>query len=296
MMDRHVPVLLQEVLEGLNIQKGDTIVDATLGGGGYTERFCVLAGDSGTVIGIDQDGQYVQEAQERFKEAACNTYFLAGNFRNIDILLKECGITQVQKVAFDLGLNSMQLAHSGRGFSFQNDEPLLMTMQETPSEKDITAKQIVNNWSEESIANVIYGYGEEQLARRIAKAIIEARKEGEITTTSQLKSIVESAVKRRGKIHPATRVFQALRIAVNDELQALEEGLQKAFTVLSPGGRIAVVSFHSLEDRIVKHFFKQLAQEEKAEVMTKKPIQPTDEEREQNPRSRSSKLRVIKKI
>ena len=209
----------------------------------------------------------------------------------------------VDGIIFDLGLSSDQLENSGRGFSFMKDEPLLMQMKnsgkENPSLEDTTAKEVVNTWEEKSLADIIYGYGEERYSRRIAKAIVEARKSGEIKTTFDLVKIIESAVPavyKRGRLHYATRTFQALRIAVNDELGVLKEGLEKGFNALKKGGRMSVISFHSLEDRITKKFFKELEKEKKAKLINKKPILAGDEELKNNPRSRSAKLRILEKI
>jgi len=294
-MPTHTPVLLQEVLEGLKIHKGDTVVDATLGGSGYAQAFCRAVGAKGTVIGFDADAGAVANAQEVLKDVACSVEFVVGNFRDMEKLLRERNISHVHAVAFDLGFSSMQLEASGRGFSFQHNEPLLMTFKHTPGPTDLTAAQIVNNWSEESIANVLYGYGGERAARKLASAIVTARKEKPIATTHDLVGVIESVLPRRGKIHPATRTFQALRIAVNDELTALSEGLAGALSVVVSGGRIAVVSFHSLEDRIVKQFFRNLAAEGKGTVINKKVITPSREEQKENPRSRSAKLRIFEK-
>ena len=179
------------------------------------------------------------------------------------------------------------------------DEPLLITMKENPSPEDITALDVVNTWEEKNLADIIYGYGEERFARRIARGIVEARKVTEIKTTLDLVKVIERSVPdfyRRGRIHFATKTFQALRIAVNDELRALEEGLGKGFEALRTGGRMAVISFHSLEDRIVKNFYKEKAKEDKAKLINKKPVRPSIEEIKNNPRSRSAKLRILEKI
>ena len=205
----------------------------------------------------------------------------------------------VDAIIFDLGLSSDQLEISGRGFSFTKDEPLLMTMKESPNDEDLTAKEIVNTWEERNLADIIYGYGEERFSRRIAKAIVEARKENEIKTTFELVKIIEGSVPgsyKRGKIHFATRTFQALRIAVNDELGALEEGLAGGLKILKNEGRMGVISFHSLEDRIVKRFFREMKDEGKIKIINKKPIIAGKEELILNKRSRSAKLRIIEKI
>jgi len=294
-MQKHIPVLLQEVREGLHIEKGDTIVDATLGAGGYTHVFCNDVGSNGTVIGIDQDAGAVELVREEFKDSKCNIHLVVGNFRNVAEIVTRKGITEIDGIAFDIGFSSTQLESSGRGFSFQKNEPLLMTFKENPSESDLTAENIVNTWNEESLANVFFGYGQERQSRKIARTIVNARAEKPIKTTMDLVQIIESAVKRRGKIHPATKVFQSLRIAVNDELEALIEGMTGALTLLKPGGRIAVVSFHSLEDKIVKNIFREQQSKGEGTIITKKVIKPKDTEISQNPRARSAKLRVFEK-
>ncbi len=224
--------------------------------------------------------------------------FYQENFRNIDKVLDEAGVSQVDGILFDLGLSSNQIEESGRGFSFKTEEPLLMTMKKNPQSSDITAHEIVNSWSEESLADIIYGYGEDRFARRIAKAIVMARAVRPIDTAGELAEIVASAVPRFGfkKINPATKTFQAIRIAVNDELGALKTALPKAFDRLSRGGRMSVISFHSLEDRIVKRYFKEKGDLGQAKIITKKPITPSPEEIAENPRSRSAKLRILEKI
>jgi len=209
------------------------------------------------------------------------------------------GIANVDRILLDLGISSFQLEVAGRGFSFLKDEPLLMTMKKNPTDEDLTAREIVNTWDEENIADIIYGFGEEKYSRKIAKAIIVARKEKEIETTFDLVKIIDDAVGkyyRRMKIHPSTRTFQALRIATNSELTNLQEVIKKGFDRLSKNGRMAIITFHSLEDRIVKRAFVELKENGLANIITKKPIIPNDEELRINPRSRSAKLRLIEKI
>jgi 16S rRNA (cytosine1402-N4)-methyltransferase len=200
----------------------------------------------------------------------------------------------------DIGISSVQLDDSGRGFTFQKDEPLLMTMEsEVIPDVTLAAKDLINTSSEEALADIIYAYGEEKFARKIAKAIVDRRRITPLLTTFELVSVVESAVPswyKRGKTNPATKTFQALRIAVNDELGALSQGIKESFEILKPGGRLAVISFHSLEDRIVKNMFRDLVKEERGELVSKKPIGPSRKEEISNPRARSAKLRVIQKI
>jgi len=298
----HVSVLLQEVINGLDVQARETVLDATLGGGGHAQLLLQRVGASGTVIAIDADNAALIRSREHLEHTAKHygaTLFLEqSNFRYIHEVLKKIGITEVHKVLFDLGLSSQEIEESGRGFSFKRNEPLLMTFSNELRADELTAQEIVNTWDEENIAIIIKSYGEERYARRIARAIIEVRQHKTIETTFDLVEIIINATPHsyhHMKIHPATRTFQALRMTVNDEVGALKDGLLHAFEALVPDGRIAVISFHSIEDRIVKHFFKQLIVDGKAGQITKKPIIPTVEEIEENPRSRSAKLRIISK-
>lgn len=290
----HISVLLHESIDGLALKEGDTVFEGTVGLGGHSQAICEKIGETGYFIGTDADKESLVLAEERLKQFPCKKLFVCDNFRNIDTVLKKAGVEQVDAILLDIGLSNRQLEIVPRGFSFMRDEPLLMTFS---SDTDgLTAREIVNEWAEESIADIIYGYGEERYSRRIAKGIVEARKKEPIVTSGQLALIVSQSVpKHFSKINPATKTFQALRIAVNDELGALREGISKGFNNLAPGGRMAVISFHSLEDRIVKEFFKQKTQEGVATILTKKPIAPSDSEIKENPKSRSSKLRIISK-
>ena len=295
----HKSVLLQQSILGLDIKAGDVFVDATLGGGGHSEAVCEVAHGNVTIIGVDADQKAIQRSQMRLKKQDCKILFKQSNFRNLDVVLAELGFTQVDKILFDLGLSSQEIQESGRGFTFQKNEPLLMTFNAEPKEEDLTAREIVNTWDEENIETIIKSYGEEKYARRIARMIVESRAEKPIETTFDLVEIIKMATPssyHRMKIHPATRTFQALRMTVNDEVRTLTEGLEKSFASLRVGGRIAVISFHSIEDRVVKHYFKKLAVDGKLILINKKPITPTDEEIAENPRSRSAKLRIIEKI
>lgn len=289
----HVPVLLKEVLDSLAIKKGEIFLDCTAGGGGHCGAICRQLGSSVKIVAIDQD----EDAINRVKEELfpCDGICKVGNFRNLGRILDENGISQPNKILFDLGLNSNQLEESHRGFSFQKDEPLLMTFEKNPLDYRSTAAGIVNSWSQEEIADILWRFGEEKRARKIAEAIVTERKRQPITTSRQLSEIVAKIVPR-GKIHPATKTFQALRIAVNDELNVLLEGLGQSFQRLAPNGRLAVISFHSLEDRIVKNFFRDKGKEKLGKVLTKKPLTPTTEEIAKNGRARSAKLRIIEKI
>ncbi len=296
-MSIHKTVLLHETIQGLNLDQkstlGTVVVDATFGGGGHSALICEKY-PGVHIVALDQD-----KAVGENVVAGCPVHFYNMNFRNLDHALARERLEAVDGVVFDFGLSSDQLENSGRGFSFMKDEPLLMTLKENPSSEDITAYDIVNTWEEKNLADIIYGYGEEKLSRKIAKAIVDARQKREIKTTRDLVNIIEASVGaayKRSKIHCATKTFQALRMAVNDELGAIEEGLQKGFHALKVGGRMSVISFHSLEDRIVKRYFKTLVQEGLAQSIHKKPITPTREELLENKRARSAKLRVIEKI
>lgn len=308
----HTSVLLQEVVDGLAPKEGQTILDATVGGGGHSEALC-KAMKSGTIVCLDEDEDALSRSRARLASKAsgckCTFHFCQKNFRLLDESLRELGISEINHALFDLGMSSFQLEESGRGFSFQKDEPLQMSFKKIPppsgtlfmkgrisEAKILTAADIVNIWDEENIAAILSGYGEEQHAKRIARAIAEERKKGYIKTTGALARLIERIVQRRGRIHPATKTFQALRIAVNDEIGALKEAIPKAFSLLSSQGRIAVISFHSLEDRFVKGFFKELKQNGKGEIITKKPVVPGAEEKNNNPRSRSAKLRIVEKV
>ncbi|MFQ5661912.1 MAG: 16S rRNA (cytosine(1402)-N(4))-methyltransferase RsmH [Candidatus Paceibacteria bacterium] len=301
----HIPVLLKEAVENLALKQGDKVVDATINRGGHAKEFCKLIGENGVLVGIDLDQGALDEVRKILESEKCKIILEQDSFRNLDKVLEKAsprlvglGPKKVNVILFDLGFSSDQMDGSRRGFSFQKNEPLLMTLKDNPKEEDLTAKEIVNNWEEENIADIVYGYGEEKFSRQIAKKIVEIRSERPIETTQDLVGAIEKAVPnwyKHKKIHFATKTFQALRITVNDEIKALKEGLEKAFEVLESGGRMAVISFHSIEDRAVKQFFNKKKQEETGEVITKKPIVPSQDERENNPRSRSAKLRVFKK-
>ncbi|MCK5021707.1 MAG: 16S rRNA (cytosine(1402)-N(4))-methyltransferase RsmH [Candidatus Pacebacteria bacterium] len=291
----HKPVLLNEVINILDIQEKDIVLDGTVGGGGYLNEICKKIGKSGMVIGLDQDISALERVREM--KVNCRRHLVNENFRNLDKVLKELDIKKVDKIVFDLGFSSDQLEDSGRGFSFQKNEPLLMTFKKKPSSDDLIAKEIVNNWDEDNISDIISGYGEERFAKEIAKEIVLARKEKTIESTFELVEIIKKAVPKwyqSKRLHYATKTFQALRITVNDEIGSLKMGLEKAFGLLNEGGIIAIVSFHSLEDRVVKNYFRKLKENKEGLILTKKPIIPSREEIKNNPRSRSAKLRAIK--
>lgn len=329
----HKTVLLQESIEGLDIHPGDIYLDGTLGSGGHAEAVIKTAASGKvTIIGLDRDEDALARAAGRFgisyqpgsepssTDGRAAIILRRANYRDLDTVLDALHIPQVNRILLDIGLSSDQFETSKRGFSFKEREPLLMTFEKNPEpaglsggagdvagadSEILTAKQIVNEWAEETLADVIYGYGEERYARKIAKAIVEARAKEPIRTTHDLVTIIEKATPfwyhkigsgGKSRIHPATRTFQALRIAVNDELNALKDGLKKGFERLAPGGRLAIISFHSLEDRIVKHAFKKYADEGQGKLITKRPITASEAELAENPRARSAKLRIIEKF
>jgi 16S rRNA (cytosine1402-N4)-methyltransferase len=280
----HIPVLASEVLEGLAVQAGGHYLDATVGGGGHSALILAAASDV-KMTALDQDTQALQAAQTKLADYGNRVRFHHTNFAEFDP-----GDQQFDGILADLGVSSAQFDWGDRGFSFRQDAPLDMRMNQ---QQNLTAAEIVNTWDETTLANLIYAYGEERLSRKIARRILERRP---FQTTTELAETIFHSVPRSyryGRIHPATRTFQALRIAVNRELDVLQTFLQKAPLWLKPNGRLAIISFHSLEDRIVKHALKE---SERLQVITKKPIVPTAAEMEQNPRSRSAKLRIAMRV
>lgn len=306
----HVPVLLNECIEGLNIKPDGIYIDGTLGRGGHSLEI-VKRLRSGRLICIDRDSTAIEEASRRLEEYDDKITFVHDNFRDIAGIMDRLGIERADGMLFDLGVSSPQLDDGSRGFSYMTDAPLDMRMDR---ESGITAKDIVNGWGEAELKKVIYGYGEEKYAPRIAGAIVKAREKKKIETTLELVDIIKSAMPGaalREKQHPAKRTFQALRIAVNDELNSVADMLDLAADRLNPGGRLAVISFHSLEDRVVKTAihsrergctcppdfpvcvcgFKQTLRS-----VTRKPITPGQEELKRNPRARSAKLRIAERV
>jgi len=294
----HRSVLLHEVLEALAIREGDTIVDCTLGGGGHACELVRLLGPQGFFIGIDADRRAVERAKNALakEHVAARIELRETNFRKLSNVLNELEIQKIDKVLLDLGWSGYQL-EGERGFSLRVDEPLLMTYGD-PKQAICTAFDVVNSWSEEHIADIIHGFGEERYARRVARAIVAAREKGRIERSMQLADIISQSVPvgyRHGRLHPATRTFQAIRMAVNDEVGALSEALLASREHLAEGGRVAVISFHSIEDRIVKRTFAAWKGEGFGMPVTKKPITASEEEVARNPRSRSAKLRVFER-
>lgn len=293
----HKTVLLNESIDNLNLKEGAVYFDGTLGGAGHTTKVCEDFKGKVRIIATDRDQLAIRNATEKLSKTGCTFDLVLSNYSDIDKVLEQKSVDAVDGILLDLGLSSDQLDVSGRGFTFRNDEPLLMTFGE--EKQKIDAKSIVNNWSEETIADILYGYSDERYARRIAKKIVEERENKSIETTTDLVKIIESAVPvayKKGKIHPATKTFQALRIAVNDEITSLKAGMSKGWKFLKKGGRMAIISFHSVEDREVKNFFRDKVKLKEGKLINKKPITPRDEEIKDNPRSRSAKLRVIEKI
>lgn len=309
--DLHRSVLRDEVVNSLDLRPGQTVVDATLGYGGHTEA--VLEAESTViVIGLDQDSEAISLATRRLETFGDRVTIVKTNFADIKKAISDLGTPKVNAIIADLGVSSMQFDEPERGFSFRFDAPLDMRMDRDSG--DMTAAELLEELSEEEIANIIYQYGEERGSRRIARRIVQSREAGQpVRTTSDLSRLVEKAIGRnpKDKIHPATRTFQALRIAVNHELEILEPFIADAIDILTTEGRLAVITFHSLEDRIVKHTMQKFAGKctcppripkcvcgavKKVEILTRKPIVPSEIEIIENPRARSAKLRVCKKI
>ncbi len=293
---QHITVLQHEAVDALALNPASIVVDATLGAGGHAQVILDKLSAKGTYIGIDADDLAVQHAAKELKSKA-KMHLVHANFALLLNVLRSLEINEVDAILADLGWRTDQFSEMGRGFSFVDTQGLAMTYGDA-SEYAFTAKDIVNDWAEADIANVLYGYGEEHYSRRIAKAIVDYRVNQPIETGAVLAQIIADAVPsayRHGRIHPATKSFQGLRIAVNDEFSVLETFITDSFTKLKPGGRLAIISFHSLEDRIVKLAFKAFTHDQKGVLVTKKPITPSSEEIKNNPRARSAKLRIIQK-
>lgn len=292
----HIPVLLKEVIQYLNPESNKNFIDCTLGFGGHGLAILEKTEPNGKLLGIDADCQQMEKSKLNFEKFKKRIIFACDNFSNLKEIAKKENYNNVSGILLDLGMSSNQLDESKRGFSFQKRERLDMRFN---AQNQLTAEKIVNYWSFQEIENILKEYGEEQFSVNIAKNIAESRKERPIESTLQLVQIIEKSVPgwyRRGRLNPATKTFQALRIAVNDELNNLKNVLPQALEILEPEGRIAVISFHSLEDRIVKNFFRDKAKEASLKIFTKKPIAPSPEEIKNNPRSRSAKLRAAVKI
>ncbi|MCJ7645656.1 16S rRNA (cytosine(1402)-N(4))-methyltransferase RsmH [bacterium] len=287
----HISVLLDEVIDNLKCLRGGIYIDSTLGEGGHAQRILDAILPGGLLIGIDQDGKAIRRAKEILKKHEENLVTFEKNFSEIGNILKSLKIEEVDGILFDLGLSSLQLQDAERGFSFQRDGPLDMRMSEKIK---LTAGYLLNNLSFNELVDILYKYGEERWAKRIVRAVVESRRERPLETTFQLVQIIKRAVPRSAwprKIHVATRTFQALRIAVNNELMVLEKTLPQVAGFLKKGGRICIISYHSLEDRIAKNFFREYRRQGLKAVFPK-PITPTRRELQMNPRSRSAKLRI----
>jgi 16S rRNA (cytosine1402-N4)-methyltransferase len=294
METNHFPVLLEESVYLLTENRGKIYVDATVGLGGHSYEILKRNPDA-FLIGIDKDPYALDKAKERLKEFEGRFALYQADYKDIDLVLKEEGIEAVDGILMDLGVSMLQLKTPERGFSFMAEAPLDMRMN--PDQR-LTAYDVVNRYKEKDLARIIKEYGEERFAYRIAKAIVSYRRKKPIETTKELAQIVENAVPKGfyKKIHPATKTFQAIRIEVNKELDHLKEALLKIPHLLNPKGRVAIISFHSLEDRLVKHAFRNFEKEGLLKVITKKPITPSEEEIKLNPPSRSAKLRVAEKL
>ena len=308
---RHVSVLYEPVLELLNVKPDGIYVDGTLGGGGHAAGVCERLSEEGVFLGIDRDKDALAAAQERLAPYPCKKIFVQSNYEDVKQVLWEQGILQADGALLDLGVSSFQLDNPQRGFSYMHDAPLDMRMN---ADDSLTAETVVNEYSQQQLAKIIKEYGEEQWAARIAQFIAEARKEKRITTTSELVGVIKQAVPaaaRRDGPHPAKRTFQAIRIEVNDELGQLSRAVESFIDILAPGGRLAIISFHSLEDRIVKEAFQKrlnpctcppdfpvcvCGKKPDIRKVTGKPVEAGAEELAENPRSRSAKLRVIEKL
>ncbi len=291
----HESVLLKEVLELLAPKPGDCIVDATLGYGGHAQAICEVLGPRGRLIGFDKDPEALQKSKETLKNYGDRLIMIQSDFRHIGSELKTRGISRVQGALADLGVSSPQLDNARRGFSFSKEAPLDMRMD--PSQ-DTTAGKLVNSLSEKELSDVLWLLGEERFSRRIARRIVEARSQKKIETTLELAQIIASSTPasyRHRRIHPATRSFQAIRMAVNTEQESLDIFLKDAVEVLDDGARLAVIAFHSLEDRKVKQAFRGYAQQGLGVLVTRKPVRPSEAEAETNPRSRSARLRVFER-
>lgn len=308
---KHASILLSECLEQLNIRPDGIYMDATLGGAGHSLHIAQRLTQGGRLIALDRDDMALENAKTRLADVMDHVTLVKSDFRNLRTALNSCGVEQVDGILFDLGVSSPQLDIAERGFSYMQDAKLDMRMDQQQS---LSAYEVVNQWEKSELRRILLEYGEERYAPQIAAAIVRERERQPIETTLQLADIIRAAMPpaaRREKQHPAKRSFQAIRIAVNDELMAVQEAMVQAIDALAPGGRLAVITFHSLEDRIVKNAFRQAAQgctcpkdfpvcvcgnKAKVKLTTRKPIIPSAEEIAENPRARSAKLRVCERV
>jgi len=296
---KHIPIMLSECVESLKINVGEILIDATVNRGGHSREFAERLGESGTLICFDLDKVALAEAEVNLKDKNCKKIFIYSNFRNIKSEIEKIRFAKVDKIFADLGLSSQELDVSGRGFTFQKDEPLYMTLTSEVNENTFTAKDLINNLNIEQLTSIFKNYGDDKNAYKIAKHIVKVRDEEkrEIKTTGDLVKIIEEINPRKPwiKTHPATKIFQALRIATNDEYGALNDLLNDGFEILSSGGIFSIITFHSGEDRIVKNFFKEKIKENLANENGKKR-KPSESEISENKRSRSAILRSIIKL
>ena len=298
MNDVHVPVLAEEICHWLSPKSGGIYVDCTLGVGGTSLKILERSGNNAYILGLDRDPEALAYAKKNLEQSSSQVKFFCGNFSHLVDFVHQEGFENVDGVVFDLGVSSLQLDRPERGFSFASDGPLDMRMNQTEGP---TAADLVKVLPEKELADLFFSYGEERFSRRIARAIVEARKTYALDTTQALVAVIKGAVPRayrQGRIHCATRTFQALRIRVNQELDLLEPALRSAVSLLKEGGRLCVVAFHSLEDRVVKHTFRAMAGKDHPTItiLTKRPVTADQQEIQQNPRSRSAKLRVAQRL
>jgi len=306
--DYHIPVLYYETLDNLVVNPDGIYIDCTLGGGSHSEGILERLSDKGLLISIDQDTNAIEYSKKRLEKFGSKWKVFKGNFENIDTIAYMAGVDKVDGILMDIGVSSKQLDDPERGFSYRYDVKLDMRMN---TDQKISAYDVVNTYSEEQLSKIIFEYGEERHARKIAKLIVEERKSSPIEKTSDLIALIKRAYPERASKHPAKKTFQAIRIEVNRELEVLENAMSKAVELLKVGGRLAIITFHSLEDRIVKNTFKDLATAckcpkdipicvcggvKKFEIITKKPIIPIDDELKNNNRAHSSKLRILERI
>jgi len=306
--DYHIPVLYYETLDNLVVNPDGIYIDCTLGGGSHSEGILERLSDKGLLISIDQDTNAIEYSKKRLEKFGSKWKVFKGNFENIDTIAYMAGVDKVDGILMDIGVSSKQLDDPDRGFSYRYDVKLDMRMN---TDQKISAYDVVNTYSEEQLSKIIFEYGEERHARKIAKLIVEERKSSPIEKTSDLIALIKRAYPERASKHPAKKTFQAIRIEVNRELEVLENAMSKAVELLKVGGRLAIITFHSLEDRIVKNKFKDLATAckcpkdipicvcggvKKFEIVTKKPIIPIDDELKNNNRAHSSKLRILERI
>ena len=289
----HIPVLKKEVIEYLNVKENLNYIDATIGEGGHAIEILKRNAPKGELLGIDWDPEILKEAEKNLKEFKKRITLVNDNFKNIKKVVKEKKFKKIKGILFDLGISSWHLEKSKRGFSFHKDE--LLDLRYCPHNY-FPAREIINLYPEEAIERILKEFGEEEEAKRIAHAIVKARQKKPILSAKKLGEVVKKAKIKKSKLHPATKTFLALRLFLNEEIENLKEGLRSAFDVLEKGGKLVVISFHSLEDREVKNFFREKEKTGEAKILTKKPIVPSFEEILKNPRSRSARLRALEKL